>query len=126
MNARLIYFLISGIGLAALFLVNYFVGVKRGYYKKGEKNFWFDKIMHFCGGFFVAMFWSAFIADFLFVVHFTFLVGIFWEIGEYLYGVYKLKKSGTSEYMTETRDTIEDLICDILGAVALLFLIYNL
>jgi len=111
---------ISVVCIAILLLISNF-GFKRGWYKM--KGNWFSRIMHFCGGFFVAMFWSGFIQDFWQILMFTFLVGVFWEIGEYFYGIYKLKKFGTKKYMTQTRDTIEDLICDILGAVFLLILL---
>ncbi len=104
-----------------------FWGIKRGYYKKGQESFWFDKIMHFFGGFLVAMFGSGFTRYFPFIIVFTLLVGVFWEIGEYFLGIYKLKKFGTDENMIEMRDTIEDLILDILGAcVAVLVLFFIL
>jgi uncharacterized membrane protein YjdF len=113
-------YFISAACLAVLFLFSYF-GFKRGWYEK--KGNWFSRIMHFLGGFFVAMFLSGLIQGFWQILMFTFLVGVFWEIWEYYYGIYKLKKFGTKKYMTETRDTMEDLFCDILGAVVLLILL---
>jgi len=106
---------ISVIGTFVLLTVSHW-GKRRGYYKKGQESFWFDKIMHFFGGFLVAMFWSAFIQCFPLIIAFTFLVGAFWEIAEYFYGIYKFKETGTKDYMIETRDTIEDLIMDVTGA----------
>lgn len=73
----------------------------------------------------MAMFWSGLTDYFLLVIPLTLLVGVFWEIWEYFYGIYKFKKSGTKENMIEARDTIEDLICDIMGAVAFLFFVYK-
>ena len=72
--------------------------------------------MHFFGGFLVAMFGFGFTGYFPFIIAFTFLVGVFWEIAEYFYGIYKFKKFGTSENMIGMRDTIEDLIFDLTGA----------
>ena len=71
----------------------------------------------------MAMFWSGLIHNLWQILIFTLLIGIFWEIGEYFYGIYKLKTAGTNKYMTETRDTLEDLFFDILGAVSLLVLL---
>lgn len=113
---------ISAVSIAILFLISHF-GQERGWYQR--KGNWFSRIMHFFVGFFVAVFWSSFTRYFPLVVVLTFLVGVFWEIAEYFYGVYKLKKFGTRGYMIETKDTIEDLICDISGAyVAVLALSY--
>jgi len=111
---------VSAACIVVLFLISHF-GSRRGWYKK--KGNWFSRIMHFFGGFFVVMFWSGFIQNFWQILFFTFLTGVFWEIGEYFYGVYKLKKFGTNKYMTETRDTIEDLFFDILGAASFLILL---
>ena len=105
---------ISVIGAIVLLRISFW-GKKRGWYKK--KGNWFSRTMHFFGGFLVAMFWSGFIRYFPLIITFTFLVGVFWEIVEYFYGIYKLKKFGTREGMIETRDTIEDLICDVTGSI---------
>jgi len=110
-----IFFIVSIAGLIILFLVNLW-GARRGYYRKGEENFWFDKIMHFCGGFFVAVFWFGLTQNSIYIILLTLIIGIIWEIAEYIYGVYKFKKTGTGKYMTETRDTLEDLFFDLLGA----------
>ena len=115
---------ISVIGAIVLLRISSW-GKKRGLYKK--KGNWFSRIMHFFGGFLVAMFGSGFTRYFPLIIVFTLLVGVFWEIGEYFLGIYKLKKFGTDENMIEMRDTIEDLILDILGAcVAVLVLFFIL
>lgn len=115
--------LVSVLGTAVLFIVSLW-GKRRGYYEKG--NFWFDDIMHFSGGFLVAMFCSAFIQYWPLILSLTFLVGVLWETQEYFRGIYKFKKYGTKEDMTETRDSIEDLICDIAGSVAWMLILKNL
>jgi uncharacterized membrane protein YjdF len=88
-------------------------------YKKGRENFWFDKIMHFFGGVFTAMFFSGLLKDIGYpsIILLSFLVGVFWEIGEYFYGIYKFRRFGTRDYMIGFRDTIEDLVFDIFGAL---------
>lgn len=103
---------ISVITMAVLFLVSHF-GSERGWYKRDGN--WFSRLMHFFGGFFVAMFWSSFTDRFYYIFGLMMAVAIVWEICEYFYGVYKFKKTGTKDYITETRDTIEDLVCDALG-----------
>lgn len=116
------FFIVSIISLVILFSVN-LVFEHKGVYEKEKTRFWLSKIMHFLGGFFVAMFFSNLIGYPLLVITLAFLAGIFWEIGEYFWGIYKFKKSGTKKYMTEMRDTIEDLFFDILGAIVWILII---
>ena len=104
---------ISVISLIVLFLVNFTAECKSFY----ERFSWFDKVMHFLGGFFVAMFWSSLTQSLLFIISLTLLVGIAWEIYEYFLGIYKLKKIGTKKYMIDMRDTVEDLFFDLIGAI---------
>ncbi len=118
MNISEIYF-ISAVSIAMLFLISHF-GHEQGWYKK--KGNWFSSVMHFSGGFFVAMFWSGLVRDYSLVIVFTFLISLFWEMGEYLYGIYKFKKYGTKDGLIENRDTIEDLFYDMAGAVVLVLL----
>lgn len=113
------FFIISIISLAILFLAD-IIFVRKNLY---DKISWLDRVMHFLGGFFVAMFFSSFINYFLLVIVLTFLVGTFWEIGEYFWGIYKFKKSGTKKYLTKTKDTLDDLFFDILGAIVWIFII---
>jgi len=113
---------IAAVSIAILFLISHFGHERRWYKKEGN---WFSRVMHFCAGFFVAMFWYGFGLYFPLIIALTFLVGVFWEIAEYFYGIYKFKKFSTKEYMIEIGDTIEDLICDVLGAcVAVSVLFY--
>lgn len=110
--------IISIFGLIVLLILNR-IGSGMGLYGQRGENRWFGKIMHFSGGFFTALFWSVFFSGWFFVITLTFMVGVFWEIGEYFYGVYKLKKSKTNRYLTHAKDTVEDLIFDIVGAITL-------
>lgn len=63
----------------------------------------------------------------VFIIGFTFLVGVLWEIGEYCFGFFWWKKYGTKKYMTELwgpGNTSEDLIVDIIGAIAWLLVYF--
>jgi len=113
--------LISSACIVVLFLISNF-GSKRGwYFKKGN---WFSRIMHFTAGFLVAMFWAGLTRNFLFIVALTFLVSVSWELLERFLSVTKLKKIDLAEGMTKNRDTIEDLILGLSGAVVFVLLIY--
>ncbi len=96
------FLFISVVSLVILFLVN-FIAARKGFYGRFS---WFDKVMHFLGGFFVAMFWSGLIQSPWLIISLTLLVGVAWEIWEYV-----------RKHIGEMRDTIEDLFFDILGAV---------
>lgn len=63
----------------------------------------------------MAMFWSSVISYWLLVISLTLLVGVLWEIWEYLFGIL-MKKRGREDLMPEREDTIEDLIMDVTGA----------
>ena len=108
------------ISLIILFLVN-FTAERKGFYGRFS---WFDKVMHFLGGFFVAMFWSGLTQFLLLIISLTLLVGIAWEIGEYFLGIYKLKRLGTKKYMIDMRDTVEDLFFDLIGALVWVFILW--
>lgn len=112
-------YLISITGIFVLLLISFF-GTRKRWFKQGPN--WLSRIMHFSGGFFVAMFLSNLIALPSFIVILTFLIGLFWELAEYFFGFYMFKKTGTKRYMTEARDTAEDLILDVLGAGVFLLL----
>jgi len=105
MNIYTPFIYISVFGTIVIFAVSSW-GSRRGYYQKG--NFWFDDIMHFSAGLAAAIFCSAFTSQRLLILLFVFIVGVLWELAEYLRGIYK--KDGTG-----TRDTIEDLVCDVLA-----------
>lgn len=111
------------ISITAIFilLAISFFGTRKRWFKQGPN--WLSRIMHFSGGIFVAMFLSNLITFPFLIIVLTFLAGIFWEIAEYIFGFYMFKKTGTKRYMTEARDTAEDLILDVVGAsVFLVFL----
>ena len=109
-----LHFLNSGICIALLFLLSDF-GSKRGWYQK--KGNWFSRVMHFSGGFLVAMFWSGLTGYISLILALTILVGVLWEFWEYFCRVCKHKKTVLPKGVTLIRDTAEDLILDTAGAV---------
>jgi len=110
MNIFMPFIYISILATGVLFLISHW-GECRGYYKKG--NFWFDDIMHFCAGFIAAVFWSGLTSYWPLIISLTLIVGALWEIIEYLRGI------------SDTRDSIEDLVCDLLGAAAWILILAN-
>jgi hypothetical protein len=103
---------ISIIVIAILFLISHF-GKERGWYRK--KGNWFSRIMHFSAGFLVGMFWAGFTSSILGIIGLTFAVGVLWEVEEYIVGIFMKKFFGKDRVLPRF-DTIEDLICDVLGA----------
>jgi uncharacterized membrane protein YjdF len=100
---------------------------------------WFDQVLHFSGGFLVAMFFSSYLKEQLFVgsklkntliiVGVAIFIGVIWEFLEYLasltligpiYTTFHIK----AYFIGDLDDTINDLLMDILGAItfALIFL----
>jgi len=92
---------------------------------------WFDQILHFSGGFFIAMFFSIYLKDHLLensklkntliILSVASFIGVTWEFTEYIanllvspaiyehYGV-------RTYFMGDLNDTMNDLLMDILGA----------
>ncbi len=110
---------ISAVCILVLFLISHF-GEERGWYRK--KGNWFSRTMHFFGGFLVAMFWSGFTQKLQLIIIMTFGVGVLWEIWEYFAGIFMKRFFGRDRILPRF-DTIEDLICDVIGAVAWLLIL---
>ena len=111
---------ISVISLIILFLVN-LIAERKDF---SGRFSWFDKVTHSLGGFFVAMFWSGLTQFLLLIISLTLLVGAAWEIGRYFFGTYKFKRLGAKKYMINTRDTVEDLFFDFIGAIVWVFILW--
>ena len=114
-------------------LVN-FAGMYFGFYD----FWWFDVILHFLGGFFVAMLMVHYlkitelritnyeltaIKGYLIIVGAVSFIGVVWEFAEYLasltliesfYNNFGVKTS----FIGDLDDTINDLLMDIVGALA--------
>jgi len=102
------------------------------YYGWYIKWWWTDIILHFSGGFCVGMFMSdylkshlkdgAVLKNLIIVLGTTVLVGVLWEFAEYIANqtlidwVYETFKV-TAYFMGDLKDTIGDLLLDILGAL---------
>lgn len=81
----------------------------------------FYTLFHFAGGFLVALFFFSFLNHYLFVLILTLVTGTLWEVYEWLLWKYVLKKK---KFKPERQDTINDIIVDILGAMAALWLLF--
>ncbi len=116
------------IALVIIFLIN----IASFYYGWYLKFFWFDMMLHFLGGFFVAMFMAYYLKDhlrerklknLLVLVSVTAFVGVVWEFAEYIasqtlidpvYNSFKIHVY----FIGDLDDTINDLAMDIVGALA--------
>ncbi len=101
--------------------VLHFVGLKLYLYWTTD---WFDILLHFLGGAWVALgaFWFFFCSDFVrldkknkFLVIFgaTLVVGILWEVFEYFFEITQMGE-------VYSFDTMLDLVMDLVGAVSVL------
>lgn len=127
--------------LAILFLILIFLIDMLGFYLGPYRPYFYDTILHFLGGFFLAMFFAAFFRNYgitdksfgkakflifgLIILSATMLVGIFWEFAEYLATVYfksyLFKNHGIICCIGNLDDTIGDLALDAIGAITFLF-----
>ena len=95
-----------------------------------DKVFHFDKIMHFTGGFVVAWFFITILGKelrtnrailVLILISLTTFVGVLWEFTEFLSGEHlkdKLPWIGRYFYGGNLKDTLLDLLFDMMGAIA--------
>lgn len=116
--------------LVFLFLID-IPSIYYGWYLNWD---WVDIVLHFAGGFFVAMFMADYLKDRLIpgqgiknalvVVGATIFIGVVWEFAEYLANQTLMEPAkkylGVNAYfMGDIQDTIMDLLMDILGALTL-------
>lgn len=113
--------------LTIIFLTN-IAGMYFGFYD----YWWFDVILHFLGGFFIAMLMAHYLADiktrsklknYLIIVGAVSLIGVTWEFAEYianqtltepLYNNFGVR----TYFIGDLDDTLNDLLMDILGALS--------
>ncbi|OGM96280.1 MAG: hypothetical protein A3B86_04015 [Candidatus Yanofskybacteria bacterium RIFCSPHIGHO2_02_FULL_38_22b] len=122
------------IALVAVFLIN-IPSLYYGWYLKWD---WIDVILHFAGGFFVAMFMADYLKDrlvsgqwiknYLIVVGATIFVGVVWEFAEFIANQTLIEPFyrwfGVKAYfMGDLADTMYDLLMDIFGALVYLSLV---
>lgn len=80
----------------------------------------FYSIFHLLGGSFTFLLLNSILKSYLYAAGLTFVIGVIWEIHEWILWKYFLKKK---KYKPEARDTKNDLIVDMTGAtIALLVL----
>jgi hypothetical protein len=118
---------ISLIALPIIFFSNLLIGV---ILSVGLKHDFFNTLHHFAGGFFVALFMYGYLYEivsakdiplikkWLVIIGATLLVGVIWEVTEWIGSYYD------SPYMSigSLNDTILDLGSDTIGAALLLLL----
>jgi len=113
--------------LVAIFSVNLV-----GLYLEWYNFFWFDMVLHFSGGLFVAMLFANYLkahalpnaklANILIVVGAATMIGVVWEFAEYFAHITFAEKASAAfgmrvDFMGDLDDTITDLLMDMLGAL---------
>ena len=102
---------------------------------------WSDQVLHFSGGFFVAMLLSTYLKDHLFdnskikntliILGVVSFIGVTWEFAEYLAGQILIepiyRNFGIRTYFIgDLNDTINDLLMDVLGAGLFSFFLHSI
>lgn len=128
------YYRITFFGLVAIFVINW-IGLFYGWYGLIT---WFDEILHFGGGFFMALFLVGYFGDgprralrpyhyFLLIISVTVLIGVVWEFFEFILDTvgdrYLVRKFGVRSLIGDLSDTLNDLAMDSLGAVLIVLLL---
>lgn len=117
---------------AFFFLVLIFLINLPGLYYQWYLNYWwFDVILHFLGGFFMAMFLTTYLKEnisgraklksALIIIGVTVFIGVVWEFAEYIANQTLIEPFyryfGVRAYfMGDLSDTVNDLTMDMLGA----------
>ena len=128
---KALYFLLT---IFAVSLINI-------YYQWYLNYSWFDQVLHFSGGLFIAMFFSAYLKEHLFgnsklkntliILGVTSFIGVTWEFAEYIanqiliepfYRYFQIHVY----FMGDLNDTVNDLLMDILGAGVFSIVLHSL
>ena len=119
--------------LILVFLIDMVFGLGLRFYR----ILYFDVILHFFGGFFVAMFFYDYLKEYtekkasklkklLIITGATVFTGVIWEFSEYIASYflsdYLLTKYNLICCMGNLNDTVNDLLMDIIGAIAFMIL----
>lgn len=124
--------------LILLFLINIIFGFGFKFYR----FFYFDIVLHFLGGFFVAMFSYQYLKEFLtiknpnnklkkilIIVSASLFFGVIWEFLEYistiLFKEALKEKYGITCCIGNLDDTLNDLLMDTLGGITFSFLLFS-
>lgn len=113
-------------GLIIIFTANIVFGMRYGF---GFRHYWFFELLHFLGGFFVAMFLANFVNSYVLIFAGLIIVTILWESAEY--AIYKFPlifryikgKFPLVERKYEWKDTALDVFLNFLGAALFIYLI---
>ena len=111
-------------GLIGIFILNIVVGLLLGF---GRKHYWFFELLHFLGGFFVAMFFANFFSSRASILLGLTAVTLLWELMEYLIAkiptlsrrFQKTFRTGDTKY--DLKDTILDVFLNFVGALLFIF-----
>jgi len=125
--------------LILIFLIDMVFGLGLRFYR----ILYFDLILHFLGGFFVAMFFYDYLKEYmkapkidteqsrsikklLIITGATVFIGVIWEFSEYIATAflsnYLYNNYGIICCMGNLSDTVNDLTMDIIGAIAFILL----
>ena len=119
--------LASIIGLSGTYFLSFLVGT---YYKFGVKHNWFFEILHFLGGFFVAMFFSNFFDSWARTLIGLGVISFVWELHEYLiakiprFSRFYKKRFNLKSVDYKWGDTALDLCLNFAGAIVFLYLFH--
>lgn len=111
-----------------------------GLYYQWYLNYsWFDQILHFSGGFLIAILFSIYLKDHLLdnsklkntliILGVVSFIGLIWEFSEYManivlspiiYNFFSVK----TYFMGDLNDTVNDLLMDIVGAGVFSFFLH--
>jgi len=124
--------------LAILFLILVFLIDILGFYIGSFRVPAYDVVLHFFGGFFVAMFFRAYLKDSiktgflknaLIIIGVVVFIGVLWEFTEYsatkLIGSYLYNKYKIICCIGNLDDTFNDLALDITGAITFVLAFLN-
>ncbi len=110
--------------LAAIFILNLIFGMRCGF---GYRHYWFFELMHFLGGFFVAMLFASFFDSTPFILFGLAIISAIWESAELAVAKiprisgYLKRISHQKSIMPEWKDTVFDIILNLGGGVLFLF-----
>ncbi len=105
-------------GLVALYILANISGFVIGI--RDERYY---RYFHFTGGLLATLFFFGFVGNYILALFLTGVLGVLWEIYEWLLWRYLLKKK---KYKPMRKDTINDLILDMVGGiVAIVLLIFT-
>ncbi|MDP3004192.1 MAG: hypothetical protein Q8N43_01655 [Candidatus Azambacteria bacterium] len=117
----------SLLGLIIIFTANIVFGMRYGF---GFRHYWFFELLHFWGGFFVAMFLANFINSYILIFVGLTIVSFLWEISEYLIGRNSKLSGGIKKtfglkdnvnLQPKWQDTILDVILNFAGATVFVY-----